>query len=107
MDKFLKILGDAKYVIATIALITTSLIGGVKLMSDYFVTKAFADNLTNDVQSQIQQLKSLNKSNTIMIIQLRLLRFEQKMESGNELTPSEKREYKILTKKLEKLSLDK
>lgn len=105
MEKFLTILGEAKYVITTIILIVTSFVGGIKLMSDYFVTKSYADTQINDIKSQLIGAMNLSKTNTILIYQLRLSKFEDKMESGKKLSPSEQRQYDILKKQLEKLAI--
>ena len=103
MEKILKVLSDAKMTIATIGVIITSFIGAYQLASEYFVTKVYAMNMINDAQTQIHHLKRLNVQNTTMILELRMLKYEGKLERTGKLTPTEKREYDYLQKKIDAL----
>lgn len=100
-----RIISEAKYVIATIAVVFSSFVGGYQIVSEHFVTRAYADELVKDAQTQIKELKNLNIQNTIMILELRLISYDKKLEKGLILTPTEKREYKYLQEKVDKLKL--
>lgn len=104
LEKLIKVLTDAKGIIATIAIICTSLIGGYQVITDTFVTKAVAADMVKDAQTQIHELKQISQQNTSMIIELRLLKYEQKVEDGYSLSPTESREYDILKKRLETMN---
>lgn len=104
MQKFLELLNNAKLIIGTLIIVITSLIGAYNFTTEVFVTKAYAEDIVKNTQTQIQELKELNKTNTVMILELRLMKFEDKMNSGKELTATEKRQYEFIKKKIEKLN---
>jgi len=100
---FLKILSNAKMVIATITVIITSFIGAYQLAGEYFVTKAYAAGFEKNAQQQIHQLKKLTQQNTLMMFEFQALKYEDKMLSGQALTPTQQRQYDLIKKQLENL----
>lgn len=104
INKTKEVLSNAKYVIATIGVIISSLIGAYELTTEYFVTQSYAAELERHTYKQLQELKSLNQQNTIMILELRLLGYEDKMSKGP-LSPTDKRTYDYLKNQLEKIKV--
>ena len=98
--KIFKAFNDAKMIIVTLAIICTSVIGGVQFITDTFVTKVAAQQMIKDTQTQITVLKNMSKNNTLMILELRLMKYELKLERSIKLTPTEKREYEYLKSKI-------
>lgn len=95
-------LNSAKVAIASVAFIITSLIGGYQLFTKYVVTVAYADELVKkavgDVEKQIVQIKKTSETNRQILIEMRMIRLENKMYNKHKLTPTEKRVYDKLKK---------
>jgi len=93
-----KIITEAKLVISTIAFIIAALIGSYNIVTKYFVTKLYAKELISDVTNQLTELKKQTKQNHRLIIEMRMIRIENKIANGGKLTPTEARVYKNLLK---------
>ena len=106
IKKIIQILNNAKMTIGTIAIIGTSMIGGYNFVSEYFVTKTYAIELEKSTYSQINELKNMTKQNTGMIIELRMIKYEMKIEKNQKLTPTEQREYDLLKAQLSTMITD-
>lgn len=87
---------NAKMVVATISFMFASVIGGYQVITEYFVTKSYAQELLNNVHHDIDELKKQTKSNQKTLIEMSMMRIENKMARGEKLTPTETRVYEEL-----------
>lgn len=101
-DNMLEGLNKAKLTIATIAFIITSLVGGYELFNKYIVTVAYADVLVekavSSVRKEVVELKKQTKANKEILVEMRMIRIENKMANDQNLTPTEQRVYEKLKK---------
>ena len=100
-DKFKNIIDNAKYIIATWTMVVMVITGAYTWMSHYFVTTSYAEELIGKYTSEIEELKSQTKSLQSMVLEDRLIRYEEKLAKGEVLTPTEKRQYEKLKKEYE------
>jgi hypothetical protein len=105
---------NTKVVITTISLMFTSVIGTYTVMSEFFVTRAVADQMVNEVKKeynlkleeltkQTSELKKQTKTNSNTLIEMQMIRIENKMINGQTLSPTEKRIYEKLKKQYEEI----
>jgi len=95
-DKIKKIVTEAKLILSSIALVITAIVGGYNVVTEYFVTKAYAKEMISDVSNQLTELKKQTIQNHKLIVEMRLIRIENKVANGNKLTPTESRIYNKL-----------
>jgi len=110
-NSFKNFMDRTKYISATIVFVVSSITGAYHFTSNYFVTTAYAQELKDNFHKTLQELKEQTSMNTLMIIEDRLLRYEKRVQKGQELTPTEKRQYERLMnlydKKMNELNLTK
>lgn len=107
-NKFIEVvetMTTAKKLLGSIIFIIASLVGGYNIFSNHFITKVYAETIVSEVKTQFTQkmdeLQKQTKSNSIILIEMRLIRLEAKIGRGEELTPTEKRIYDKLKKQYE------
>ena len=95
----------AKKLLGSIIFMIASIVGGYNIVSDHFITKAYANEMVREVKTQFTQkmdeLQKQTKSNSVILTEMRLIRLEAKLARGEELTPTEKRIYEKLKKQYE------
>lgn len=96
MDKILKFINEAKLIIGSISVVVAALVGGWTIVTDYFVTKAYAKELESNLKQMIKSQQVQTQQNSIMLIELKLTNFERKIADGENLTPTEQRQYQRL-----------
>ncbi len=89
---------EAKMVVVTIAFIVSSMVGGYSLVSEYFVTRLYADKLKQEFNTKLSELQQQTQSNKRILMEMRLIRMEEKLSREETLTPTEKRVYDKLKK---------
>ena len=97
-DKIKEAFSNAKMVVITIAFIGSSIIGGYTVVSEHFITRLHADQLIQEVETKLSELKKHTQSNKKMLVEMRLIRMEEKIARGETLTPTEQRVYDRLKK---------
>jgi len=98
MNSALKYIQEAKMILATLAILLSSLTGAYYYASKLFVTTIYATELTTQYEKTIYQVRLQIKQNALMINEMRLIRLENKMQH-KPLTPTELRVYEMLKKK--------
>ena len=97
-DKIKEAFSNAKMMVITIAFIGSSIIGGYTVVSEHFITRIHADQLIQQVETKLSELKKHTQSNKKMLVEMRLIRIEEKIGRGETLTPTEQRVYDKLKK---------
>jgi len=96
---------NAKKILATGIFLIASLVGGYNILTEHFVTRVYADNLVTQVKSdfkkEMRELKKQSKSNTSMLVEMRMIRLENKVSNGGILTATEQRVYDKLKRQYE------
>lgn len=95
-NKFISLVNEAKLLIGTIGVVLASLMGGYGVVTEYFVTKAYAKELESNIQQMVKSVQTQTQQNSIMIIELKLSDYERRVEKGEKLTPTEQRQYNRL-----------
>lgn len=103
--KLKKVMLEAKLIIITISFIVASITGAYTIASEYFVTKAYAAELTRGVKDELIELKKQTYTNKKILTEMRLIRIETKIFRDEKLTPTEVRVYEKLKKDYEKLNV--
>ena len=96
--KLKKIVTEAKMIITTISFLIASVVGGYQIVTRYFVTKAYANELIGGVKSDLEELKKQTNTNHKILLEMRMIRLETKQARGDKLTPTEVRVYERLKK---------
>ena len=103
MKDFVTVLNNSKMIVASIAFIVTSVVGGYKIFVENIVTVAVAEEMVTkavtDMDVKIRALKAQTDATNKMVIEMQLIRLETKMYNKQQLTPTEKRVYDKLKKK--------
>ena len=98
--EFLNKLNNVKIILSTGALIIATLVGGYNIVTNIFVTKSYAKELESKFEKSMEDLRIQTLTNSRMIIEMQMIRLENKMARGEKLTPTEKRQYELLKEKL-------
>lgn len=96
MKSLIELASNAKIIIGTISIIIASLIGAYTVITEHFVTTAYAKELENNFQQAIESLQQQTSQNKILIIEMKLVDYERKIQEDKTLTPTEKRQYERL-----------
>ena len=99
-ERLFKKAENLKLILSTGGLLVATLIGGYNIGTMFFVSTAYAEELENRYNSKLNQLQEQTLSNSMMIIEMQLIRLETKMARGETLTPTELRQYEKLKEKL-------
>ena len=87
-------LENTKLILGTLAIISSSVIGTYTFLTNTFVTQSQAKEITQQLQVDIKNVSQSNAYNRLSIIQLQLLRLEEKRD----LSLTEQRLYESLKK---------
>ena len=102
-DKINVTMKEAKMVVITISFIVASFTGAYTIVSEYFVTKIYATELVREVENKLSELKKQTADNKKILIEMRMIRMEEKISRGETLTPTEQRVYNKLKKDYENM----
>lgn len=94
----LKYIDEAKLIIGSISVVVASLVGGYHLVTDYFVTKAYAREMESSLKQMIRSQQLQTQQNSIMLMELKLSEYERRLAKGEKLTATEERQYQRLLK---------
>ncbi len=102
MERLTTWLNQAKMVLTVGAMVVSMLVGAYHIATDHFLTRADAEAKFQQLEQKTDQLKKAALTNTLMIYEMKVIQYEKKIETGENLTPTEKRQYERLKKKLDK-----
>ena len=76
-DKINIAMKEAKMVVITISFIVASFTGAYTIVSEYFVTKIYANELVREVENKLSELKKQTADNKKILIEMRMIRMEE------------------------------
>jgi len=95
----------AKIGVVSIVLGLFTLVGGYISVTEVFVTKAHAKEMVSEVKQELskelRELKIQTKANKSILVEMQMIRIENKIARDEKLTPTEKRVYQKLQKQYE------
>ena len=97
-DKTKKSIEQLKMTITTALLFITTITGGYTVVSKYFVTKVYANELVANINQRVNELEEQTRTNKEILLEMRMIRLENKMYQSKKLTPTEQRVYDSLKK---------
>lgn len=95
------ILENTKIILGTLAIIASSIIGTYTFVTNTFLTQGQAKEITQQLTQEIKNISQSNAYNRLSIVQLQLLRLEEKQV----LNLTESRLYENLKKQESELML--
>lgn len=88
---------NAKKTLASGLFIIAAMVGGWELITANFVTKAYAEEMVGTavggISKEVHELKKQSKAQSSMLVEMRMIRMEGKIQNGGTLTPTEQRVY--------------
>ena len=102
MNKLLTLISEAKLILGSISIVIAALIGSYNIVTDYFVTKAYAKEMESSLKQMIRSQSLQTQQNSVMLMELKLSDYEKRLSKGERLTPTETRQYNRLLKVYDK-----
>lgn len=100
MSKFIELITDVKLVVSTVMASAAMIYGSYEIGTHFFVSTAYAQEQLSKFEKAYRASQRQIQYNTEMLIEMRLIRFEEKIAKGEQLTPREKVLYDKLKEQL-------